>query len=323
MVLMQKNVVSTIVVVLCLTFLVSTCIGTCLGTSSSSELPVWEVGDWWKQSITVSGEASLVGTYTITVVDDSAVISQNGQDYTCYELVVSGGGTIHGAINGLGLSGTWTTTEHHYYTTADQSWVKISSTYDETVTVYGAGDYEGQSNTVTSRLITETVYNPPFESTKGYPLSVGKSWTATTTETKQTQTTIAGETESETKTDSYTKNYLVTQTESVTVSAGEFETYVTRRTDPDGAYAETFYSPVAGFDVKQIEYDSTGNPYLTLELTDYNYSPTGNGNNPSGNDTADSATSNMFVLLIVASVISVTALIVVILLLTRTGRTVK
>jgi hypothetical protein len=274
-------------------------------------MPEWKVGDWWQHRIEVSGEASLVGTYTITVVDDSFVISQNGQDFTCFLLVVSGDGTIYGTVNGLGLSGTWTTTEYHYYTKPDQSWVKITSTYDETVTVSGSGASAGQSQTVTSRLVTENLYNPPFESNKGYPLSVGKSWSAATAETKQTQTTIGGNTETVTETDSYTKNFQVLRKESTTVSAGEFETYVTKRTDPNGAYAETFYSSQVGFDVKQIEYDSTGNAYLTLELLDYKTQTT-----PT-NDAQVSAT-NMLELLIISSIIAVSA-VVVILLLKRTG----
>jgi len=310
---MTKNNVSIIILLLGLTLLLSACLSSCLGATSSPEVPQWQVGDWWKFSIEVSGDVGLVGTYTFTIVDDGVVVSQNGQNFNCYKIDVSGGGTIYGDIYGMGVGGSWSSTEQHYYTKSDLSWVAIYSTYDETVSVTDDSGVTTVSlvadETIISKVITETKYNPPFEANKGFPLTVGKSWSAATTETTETETTISGYTESATESESYTKTFLILGKESVTLSAGEFETYVTKRTDPDGAYAETWYSPQVGFDIKQIEYDSTGRSYITMELLDYELQPIG--------DDTPFLTTGIFPILTIFSMIIAISAIVVIYLLKR------
>jgi hypothetical protein len=308
---MTKNNVSIIILLLGLTLLLSTCLSSCLGTTASPELPQWQVGDWWKFSIEISGDVSLVGTYTFTIVADNFGVSQNGQDFNCYKIDVSGGGTIYGDVYGTGVGGTWSSTEQHYYTKSELSWVAIYSIYNETVSVT-----DGSGTTlislvanepIISEVITETKYNPPFEANNGFPLTVGKSWSAATTETIETQTTISGNTEATTDSKSYTKTFLVLGKESITLSAGEFETYVTKRTDPDGAYAETWYSPQVGFDIKQIEYDSTGRAYITMELLDYEWQST-------GDDTPFLTTGIFPILTIFSMIIAISAVIIIYLL---------
>jgi hypothetical protein len=244
-----------------------------LGDAVSPEVPEWQVGDWWKFSVEVSGDASLVGTYTFTIENDNIDVSQNGKTFNCYKIDISGGGTIYGDVYGMGVSGSWSSTEQQYYTKSDLSLVSVYSTYDETVTVTDNSGVTTVSSvadeTIISQVIMETKYNPPFEVNKGFPLSAGKNWSAATTETTKTQTTIGGNTEFATETDSYTKTFLVLAKEFTAVSVGDFETYVIKRTDPDGAYAETWHSPQVGFDIKQIEHDSTGTSYATMELLDY------------------------------------------------------
>jgi hypothetical protein len=313
--LMTKNYIFIIMSLLAVTLLLFTCLSNCFGAATNAELPQWQVGDWWKFSIEVSGDVSLVGTYTFTIVDNDVDVSQNGQEFNCYKIDVSGGGTIYGDISGTGISGTWSTTEQHYYTKSDLSWVAIYSTYDETVSLTGGSDVTTISlvadETITSQLITETKYNPPFEANNGYPLTVGKSWSAATTETTKTQTTISGNTEITTESDSYTKMFLVLGKESISLSAGEFETYVIKRTDPDGAYAETWYSPQVGFDIKQIEYASTGTAQVTMELLDYERQPT------AVDDKQSFTTGILPIVTIVSIIIAISAIVVVYLLRSR------
>ncbi|MCW4034823.1 MAG: hypothetical protein NWF03_05615 [Candidatus Bathyarchaeota archaeon] len=286
-----------------------------MGAAVNPDVPEWHVGDWWKFNVEVSGDASLVGIYTFTIVDDNVDVSQNGQTFNCYKLDISGSGTIYGNVYGLGLSGSWSSEEYQYYTKSDLSLVSVHSTYDETVTVTDGSEISTVSlvadETVVSRLITDIKYNPPFEVNKGFPLTVGKSWSAATTETKETQTTISGTTESATETDSYTKTFLVLGKESTTVSAGEFETYVIKRTDPDGAYAETWHSPQVGFDIKQIEYDSTGTSYFTVELLDYEHL----NSQPTVVDDTQSLTTEMVLILASFSIVIAVFAVVVIYLL--------
>lgn len=308
---MARKHVSLIVSLSCLTLLFFSCLTNCFGTTSSPNLPQWHVGDWWKFSIEVSGDVGLVGTYTYTVVDDNFVVSQNGQEFICYKLDVSGGGTIYGDVYGTGIGGTWSSKEQYYYTKSDLSLVWLYSVYDETVSVTDGSGVNTISlvadETIISKMVTETKYNPPFEANNGFPLTVGKSWSAATTETTKTETTISGATESTTETDSYTKTFLVLGKDSLSVSAGEFETYVIKRTDPDGVYAETWYSPQVGFDIKQIEYASTGETHVTMELLDYERQQTAGG-------TEFSVTGMLPILAIISVIIAVSAIVIIYLL---------
>ncbi len=272
---MLKNKVHSVVLLLGLTLLFFTYVTTGGGANVSPELPQWHVGDWWKFNIEISGETSLVGTYTFTVVNDDVDVSQNEKSFNCYQIVTSGEGILSGEVEGNQIEGTWTITEHQYYTKSDQSWVAFYSTYEETLTVK---DDSGatrislvQDEKITSTTIKETTYNPPFEANKGFPLTVGESWSAATTETTTTETATNWSLESKTETEWYTKTFSVLRQESITLPTGETETYVVKMTDSDGAYSETYYSPDVGFDVKQLTYDLTGTVQVTLELLDYSY----------------------------------------------------
>ncbi len=311
----MKNKIHPIILLLGFIIFFSTCLNNGHGTSTSPELPQWQVGDWWKVDIEISGEVNLVGTTTYTVVSDNTDVSQNGQNLNCYQIDVSGGGTLSGNIDGNEIGGTWTVTEQQYYTKSDQSWVAVYSIYEETFSLNDDTNSGTttislvQDGTITSRTTYETTYNPPFEANKGFPLTVGKSWSAATTETTKTQTTINGSTDSTTDSEAYTKTFEVLRKESVTLSIGEVETYVTKRTDPDGAYAESYYSPEVGFDVKQIEYDSNGTIQMTLELSDYGYQTTGND--------PQVLTTETFQILIIVSIIAISAIAAIYLFLRK------
>jgi hypothetical protein len=312
---MTRNNLSIIILLFGLTLLLSTCLSSCLGTTAGPDLPQWQVGDWWKFSVKISGDVSLAGTYTFTIADDDVYVSQNGQNFNCYNIYVSGEGTIYGDAYGTGVGGTWSSTEQHYYTKSELSWVAIYSTYDETVSVTDGSELTPISlvadASITSKVITETKYNPPFEANNCFPLSVGKCWSAATTETTKTQTTIGENFESTTENDSYTKMFEVIKREVIALSAGKFETYVISRTDPDGAYAETWYSPKVGFDIKQIEYDSTGKAYMTMELLDYEWQSTGGG--------STFFTTGIFPILTIFSMISAISVVIFIYLSRRKG----
>lgn len=272
-------------------------------TSNSPELPQWQVGNWWKFDIEISGDIDLVGDITFTVVGDNINVSQNERSLNCYQIDISGGGTLQGGIDGNRLEGTWTVTERQYYTKADQSWVAVYSTYKRTFSFEDDSGITQISlivDEITSKTTYETTYNPPFEANKGFPLTVGKGWSATTTETTKTETTVNGIMESSTDSEAYTKTYTVIRKETLTLSIGEIETYVTKRTDPDGAYAENYYSPEVGFDVKQIEYDSKGIIQLSIELLDYGYRASG--------DDSQELTTGIFQILVVTSIISISTI---------------
>jgi len=247
-----------------------------------TDLPQWQVGNWWKLNIEISGEVNSVGTTTYTIVGNNVDIVQNGQNFNCYQIDAIGSGTIFGDIDGTRIGGTWILTERHYYTKFEQSWVGFYSTYEDTISVIdnsGVTPISTVQDEISSKTILDITFNPPFEANKGFPLTVGESWSATTTETIKKETTINGNTESSTENEAYTKTFLVLQKETITTSIGETDAYIIKRTDPDGAYAEIFYSPEMGFDVKQIEYDSTGKIQTFMELLSYEYQSIGDNSN--------------------------------------------
>ena len=92
--------------------------------------------------------------------------------------------------------------------------------------------------------------------------------------------------------------------------ARNFETYFTKRTDPDGAYAETWHSPQVGFDIKQIEHDSTGTSYVTMELLDYER----HDSQPIANDSQFLTAEMIPILAGFSAILAVSAIIVIFLL---------
>ena len=274
------------------------------GFGVDPNLPRWKVGNWWKFNVEISGDiVDLVGTSTYTVVSDDIDVHQNGKHFNCYQIDVLGGGAVYGN----GMEGNWTLTGRHYYLKSDQSWVAVHSTCEDTVSIDDASDVTLISSiadrTVTMKITIDTTYNPPFEANKGFPLTVEKSWSAATTETSKTQTIVNGDTEYTSESEAYTKTFSVLRKESIAIPTGEVETYVIKRTDPDGAYAEGYYSPEVGFDVKMIEYDSNGTLQTILELVNYKYQSIG--------DDSHLLATGIFPILAIASIIMIFAMVAI------------
>jgi hypothetical protein len=236
----------------------TTCIGTVVGVNEA-EMPKYSVGDKWKFTIDYKYEIGMVGTITGEVTGDSVEIYQLGKQYVCDEYSRTGNGTVYGE----GITGTWTMNSKWYSQKSDLRDVKVTETWDLTFT------YDGEP--LTMKMVYETLYDPPLESCKGFPLTAGKSWSSTTTETTTTRTTIDRQVDQETDTTTYTRSYFILRTETTTVSAGEFDTFVRKATDADGSYYEVYYSPEVGGSVKEMYYDETGKLVVTAELLEYSY----------------------------------------------------
>lgn len=227
------------------------------GEMKTADLPKHLIGNKWKFSVDYKAPFGLLGTMTWEITNDSYLLTQAGSNYECYEFTVSGGGQVYGENE----SGTWTWFAKEYDVKTDFSWAKVATTINSTIT-YGG-------NTHTHVYQEELTYNPPLEGNKGFPLSAGKGWSAAATETITTVSTFDGKTEQYTNVTTKTIEFFVVRTELTTVSAGEFETFVVRRTYSDGTYSEFYYSPKARSDVKEIGYDSTGKVTFTMELLEY------------------------------------------------------
>lgn len=238
-------------------------VDTCFGDAKEAEMPKYSVGDWWKFNVDYKEEIGLLGTATYEVTSDSSEITQFGTTFVCYEFNITGSGIVYGQLYGEGITGTWTMNGKTYLLKSDLSEVKLKMTTDATFTYV--------SVSMTMKQVIETTYNPPLESYKGFPITAGESWSAATTETTITQITMDGHDEQETNTTTSTKNYFVLRTQSTTVSAGEFDTFVIKTTATDGSYTEQYFSPEAGFAVKEEGYNATGTLQVTVELLEFNY----------------------------------------------------
>ncbi|MHA1221006.1 MAG: hypothetical protein ACTSQB_04665, partial [Candidatus Heimdallarchaeota archaeon] len=268
---MKKGSLVLLVIIFIMFF--STCLNTSLG--ANLDFPKWQVGNWWKFNVEIFGETNLVGTETTTIVRDDSDVFQNEQNFTCFQLVTLGGGTIYGNVDGSEIGGTWTLNMNNYLMKSDYSWVFTHLIYEETTS---SDDLTGTitisfiaEEIITIKIVNEITFNPPFGANDGFPLTIGKSWSSATTETTKSQIIVNGNTEAITESEAYTKTFLILRKETIVISAGEFETYVIKQTDPDGTYSEGFYSPKVGTNIKEIKYDSTGTIETTRELLDYEY----------------------------------------------------
>ena len=100
--------------------------------------------------------------------------------------------------------------------------------------------------------------NPPLNNS-GFPLYVGKNWTATTTQTMTVNHILNGVLTQGNDSQRTTSNYTVLKSEDVTVPAGEFQTFVIRMTNNGGSSSEIYYSTKANMQVKELDYFQNGN----------------------------------------------------------------
>ena len=229
----------------------------------SAELPERSVGDRWKYSVdykrTESSPIGMIGTMTMEVTRDSVVVYQSGS-YECYEYTIESSGTVYGED----ITGTWNMSGKGYDVESDLSAAKTSMDLDATFT------YGGESTKITQNI--ETIYDPPLQTNSGFPLSAGKSWSAIASKTTTTRTDIDGDFDQETDATTDSENYIVLRTETTKVTAGEFETFVIKVTKNDGTSLELYYSPKAEIQVKELDYDKTGELEVTTELLEYSVS---------------------------------------------------
>lgn len=246
-----------------LTALSAIYVGTSFGGANEAEMPKYSIGDWWKFNVDYKQDIGLLGNATYEVVSDSCEITQFGSTYMCYEFNITGSGTIYGQLYGEAITGTWTMDGKIYALKLDLSDVKNKMTIDA-VSTYA-------STSMTIEQVTETTYNPPLESHKGYPIAAGESWSAASTKTTTSKTIMNGFVDEQTNTTTSTTNWFILRTESTTVSAGEFDTFVITTIGPDGSYTESWFSPEVGFAVKEMIYSATGKLEVVMELLKYNY----------------------------------------------------
>lgn len=145
-------------------------------------------------------------------------------------------------------------------------------------TLYASVDFSGTYKFIFLFPITidiqgsASITTTELTRTWSFPLDVGKSGTVTTTsnmsfEFQGNQTMFP---DIPPATSTTTVNLQVLRTETVTVRAGSFESYVIEE-EVEGMKARLYYAPSVGNYVKSEALDSNGNIYGSVELTSYRY----------------------------------------------------
>jgi hypothetical protein len=256
---MPKTTVSCLKL-LCLLFLV--CASSLVCTSivngdgdQTANLPPRTIGDEWKFAVDYKGDVGMICNMTTTVTGKQTLPELS--NYECYEFTSVGEGTIYGDD----VSGTWSTTIKEYYGQSDFSLAKMILTQNANIV--------RPNGSSTTNQYTEATNNPPLAMNSGFPLSLGKTWSATTNTTQTDTSTVDNQTSQNNSTFTRTTNYLVASVDSTQTPAGTFTTYLIRGTAADGSIQEMYYAPDAHIQVKELDYNSAGNLIATMELLDY------------------------------------------------------
>ena len=223
--------------------------------NQSAGLPTRSLGDEWRFIVDYKGEEGILFNLTTTVTQ---ITTQNPSgNNECFQLTSTGTGIVYGT----NVSGAASLTFNEYYLKSDFSLVEINQ--NRTVTT----DRSGITNRSSS--VTNTIYSPAFGINGGFPLSVGKTWTANSTATSTTNIDTDGQFSQDNSTGQAVMNFVVNRVENTTTSAGIFETYVIVGTASDGSVQEIYYAPNVGMQVKETDYDVAGNVVATMELQSY------------------------------------------------------
>jgi hypothetical protein len=218
--------------------------------------PTLIVGNHWTYSLTAStGGISISATLTLTIVDEET-ITIAGNTYDAFRIADSGSGSATGPTLTAAVSVSGYSLARHSDFADIQDLVTTSFTFG------------GQTLT----QIQTTTNTPPILSGK-FPLSVGETWSYTTTTVTNT-TTIPpiGLPQVRITTNTTSTTAVVLSLGLTTVPAGTYDSYLVRSSSSTGSQ-QTYYSPEVMQPIKEVSYNSTGAATTTLELQSYNAWP--------------------------------------------------
>jgi hypothetical protein len=237
-------------------FLISFCVlPFASAAEQSANLPKRALGDEWRFLVDYKGDEGIQFNLTTTLTETT--IRNPSGNTECFQLSSVGSGIVYGA----NVSGAASFLFKEYYTKSDSGLTEIYQNRTTTT------DRSGITNRSSSAA--NTVYTPPFGINSGFPLSVGKTWTANSTAAITANADNDGVISQENSTSQVSMNFVVDRIETISVRAGQFETYVIKGTGVDGSVQEIFYAPTVGMQVKEVDSDAAGNVVATMELLDY------------------------------------------------------
>jgi hypothetical protein len=212
--------------------------GLSLPVVGQAEMPEFNIGDRWEYLSTTLG-MNMSMTFEIS---EQTTIDVNGTNYNVWAIEADS------TIDFLGYY-TAESTGYNYHLISNMAVVKS----DMTMSVIG----------IDSTIII--TYEPP-KADIDFPLTIGKTWTSSFTET--TQTDVMGETEYSQYNSSF--NYTVIGMETITVEAGTFECYKIEADDGEGTLVTIWYSSEVKNKVKEVT-SSWGTIDTETQLVDYQF----------------------------------------------------
>jgi hypothetical protein len=218
--------------------------------------PTLAVGNHWTYGLTAtSGTLSISATLALTIVDEET-ITVRGNAYDAFRIISSGSGSAIGPTLTAAITVSGYSLARHSDFADIQDLVTTSFTFT------------GQTLT----QIQTTTNTPPILSGK-FPLSVGETWSYTTTTVTNT-TTIppVGLPSTRITTNTTSTTAVVLNLGLTTVPAGTYDTYLVRSSSSTGSQ-QTYYSPEVMQPIKQVSYNSTGIATSTIQLQSYNAWP--------------------------------------------------
>ncbi len=231
--------------------------------SAEMTVPELESGDKWTYEVEMTESGMKIsGDWTYEVKGEKTV-----SGHEVYDMSLDGEGSATMEIPSIGTATMDFTVEgYHYLRTNDLATVKENMTMEMSTSLMGIE--------VSIQMFLEMSYDPPMNDF-GFPLDVGKEWTSTSSATTTSAFAMTmgdqSQTESETDTESETSSFKCESTESISVSAGTFESYKTNQSEDDDSYVHNYVSEESGMFVKSEVYDEDGELQVSMQLKSYSY----------------------------------------------------
>ncbi|HEV8595626.1 MAG TPA: hypothetical protein VGR51_08880 [Thermoplasmata archaeon] len=237
------------------------------------EKPRYTRGDFWRYATNLTEDFGLRldGNTTVTAGAVRTVAGLNAT-YEALEMALEGDGSFYGAFPGFGtVTGTWTVTGIDDWETG--AWNSVHSF----VRLTAQGTLQGGPTPVAFTLEVRNETNRRIATdTFGWPIADGASG-ETRAEANTSlnvtlqfqgfppawnQTWFAG---------TFGTTHAEQGAETVTVPAGTFVAHRIVEVGPEGGRRERWYSPRVGGDVREWDFNVTGDRVASSELTGFSY----------------------------------------------------
>jgi hypothetical protein len=223
---------------------------------ADAQAPTLAVGDHWTYGATGTGPGFSLSLTISYRVADLETFNDNGTNYDSYRIAASSTGSATGPALTAPVS------QRGYSIWRRSDLAGVAGGLSTSFIINGLNyTQSGTETTSTPQVMAQ------------FPLYLGESWTSTLTSyTSQTTYDPGLPPSTISYSNTTTTTYVVTSTPLVTVSAGTFETYLIRSSDPTGT-SEVYYSPEVLQPIKEVDYNSTGATTQTVQLESYDAWP--------------------------------------------------